>query len=271
MGYSAFVLCNCYKEGKINSKPPHEEFIILDEEGLELNLPWEGNQDKYSAFWRWLQGNVCSHVNMQYCKEDLANSSGMGGFRNICHKLGETQFPILNQYLPTANGGYLPARYASQLLEELYKMSHLDSNERMIVLKEKNRDEVVYSTNIGYDREFYFGGNTPFNCGIGDAGFYVVKKYNFFNFRFKRKIWISKSFTQEKDKSGKFFFKDKISGKKLSINFNLLILEKEKNEYFEFEVIEKQSTVIEEYSYIIEPLIKLANASIETGNNICWT
>ena len=138
MGYSAYVPCNCYKEGKVNSRPPYEAFIIEGENGLELNLEWEGNQTKHSEFWRWRQGTVCEHNNMEYCEEGLANSSGMSGFRSICHKLGEDNFPILNKYLPRANGGNLPARYASQLLEELNKLSGLDTEEIIIELNEGN-------------------------------------------------------------------------------------------------------------------------------------
>ncbi len=39
----------------------------------------------------------------------------------------------------------------------------------------------------------------------------------------------------------------------------------------EFEVLIERRPVVGNYSYIIEPLVKLLNASIETGNPVIWT
>lgn len=48
MSYSAYVICNCYQNGK-TTDPPHKEFLRFDEEGLYLDIPnelWRKDQKK---------------------------------------------------------------------------------------------------------------------------------------------------------------------------------------------------------------------------------
>ena len=131
MGYSAFVNCNCYKEGKLKENFYLSENIIEGAEGLELDLDWETNEEEHILFSRWKESKACEHEDMEYCYEELANISGMGAFRTICSELGIEEFPILNTYLPTSNDGYLPAKYAKGLLEELNKMKGIRTKENI--------------------------------------------------------------------------------------------------------------------------------------------
>ncbi|HLP93870.1 MAG TPA: hypothetical protein VK168_07515 [Saprospiraceae bacterium] len=234
-------------------------------------MEWEGNQKKFSELWRWISENPCQHNSLTICDEWVANAGGMSSFRFICRKLGEQNFPILNTYLPTSNDGFLPAQYAPQLLEELHKMCNLEMEETTIELMEINRNHLVYSTNQDQVSRFIFGGNSPYNCYLSKDGFLVMKYYKFGKYTFRRRVWQSKSFIQEKDERGHFYFKDKNSNRRINLNINLIPLERENNQFFEFKVIEKRVTVLDEYGYAIRPLLKLAEASIETGNNICWT
>ena len=208
---------------------------------------------------------------MEYCNERLTNASGMAAFRTICQEIGALKLPILNKYLPTSNDGFLPAEFAKKMLEELDILQTMQTKERRIYLQEVNRNEVVYSTNVNYANTFMFLAKEKLNCGIEKNGFYVSKQYKFLKRELEEKIWQSKSFYQKRDREGQFYFEDKTDGSQLKLNINLMPLEKNNNDFFEFEIFEKQATLADEYAYIIRPLLRLGKASIETGNPIVWT
>jgi len=57
---------------------------------------------------------------MDYASEHLQNMSGMATFRATLAELDAPhRFPVLNEYLPVANGGNLPTARAATALQEI--------------------------------------------------------------------------------------------------------------------------------------------------------
>src|SRR5690348_8501537 len=79
MGLDASVMCNCYREGK-TTPCPYPEHFELDEEGFpRLNMPYEGNEDKFDTFEEWLV-DCCAHPHMDYAAVFVANWKGYRSF-----------------------------------------------------------------------------------------------------------------------------------------------------------------------------------------------
>lgn len=270
MGYDAYVRCNCYRDGKISSKPPFEEFVEEDEEGIWLNLDWETNKEKHDAFDHWKYSNPCEHEDMEVCSERLANISGMGAFRRILIELGVENYPILSKYLPKANGGNLPVKYAFAMQQELEKLRQETTNEILIELKELTTNTRVQSINSKYELPFVFLGKSKLRCSLSQAGFQVIRERNLLGLKLQSIIFKSQKFKQTKLADKRYLLTDYNTQKTFELSVNLHSGDNCIDDFLEFQVIEANASVADEYSYIIEPLLKLTKASQETGNPIIW-
>lgn len=270
MGYDAFVKCNCYKDGNISSRPPFEEFVREDEEGIWLDLDWETNKEKHEAFDSWKCNNPCGHDEMEISSERLANISGMSAFRTIIAELGIERYPILSEHLPTSNGGHLPIEYVDAMKLELENMKLEPSSEKLIVLMELTTNQRIQSTNSKYELPFVFTGFNKLNYKILKKGFKIIRNRKFLGKEFSSEVFISKRFTQKKVADKKYLFTDSSTNKTFTSEINLYSDKDYNDDFFEFELKETNASIEDEYAYIIEPLLKLIKASLKTGNPIVW-
>lgn len=277
MGYSAYVICECYKAGK-TIEPPHKEYLCFDEEGLYLNIPdylREKDEDAYyqmySDFDNW-ERTACEHEEMKLADEHLANISGMGAFRYIVNELGgETKFPILTKYLPTANGGILPSKFAREALEELASLEKEKTIEEKIILQEKSTKSLKASVSSDTYLLFVYTAHNKNNYGIDRDGFFILE-----NIKEKDKVlsyimFRSSNFIQQVITKDCYKFIDKESKASFECSVKLHPIDEEATCDYEFEVKTEKVGIANEYQYIIEPLKRLANASIISGNPIHWT
>ena len=120
MGYNAAVYCNCYKQG-LATEPPHKEHVTIDEDGsVNISTGHITDESKRMEWWvdfdKWMS-TACSHNDMDYVHERLANISGMAAFRWLIKELGgDLRFPVLTKYLPTSNSGWLPKQLSNEAL-----------------------------------------------------------------------------------------------------------------------------------------------------------
>ena len=126
MGFGAAVYCNCYKQG-LATEPPHEEYVVIDEDGgVNISTDHIENEGTRMEWWlsfdKWA-ATACSHKDMYYAHERLANISGMGAFRWLVKELGGgLHFPILTKNLPISNCGYLPKQLSNEALKEVMQL-----------------------------------------------------------------------------------------------------------------------------------------------------
>ncbi len=127
MSYAAIVHCNCYKH-KLATEPPHKEYVFLDKEDGMVYIDTEHITDKETRLQWWLEFDewsvkACSHEDMYYVYEHLANSSGMAHFRHMVIEFADVcRFPTLNECLPIGNDGTLPKASTMPFLQEILEL-----------------------------------------------------------------------------------------------------------------------------------------------------
>ena len=278
MSYSAYVVCNCYKQG-LATEPPYKELVTSDEEGIYLQLPdglWEKDKALFlrmdAEFDAWKEG-ACVHPGMEAASEYLANMSGMAAFRTIVQEHGGTStFPVLASYLPQANGGTLPAEHAPALLQELELLAAQPA-EVLAALREQQTGELVFSVNENSNVIFIFTGSDNHRYGLDKEGFFILKEqHSFFSNRQQFDIkFRSMNFTQRYMAKNRYRFTDLISGATYEASVGLRIEGAEPKSDATFNIVLETVPLAREYTYILIPLRTLAVAAMQTGNPICWT
>lgn len=278
MGYNAYVICNCYKEGK-TVEPPYKEYVASDEDGIFIHVPEEirkEDKDKYysikAAFDEWKE-TACEHEDMDLVWIQIANSAGMERFRYILEKLGgESRFPVLLEYLPTFNGGMLPAEFSQKALDELLMLENETELEEKVILFEKSTGKSIATVNSEAYWLFIY---TPYNTkfGIDKDGFFILETVTENDKEATSYIvFHSKNFIQRKISEDCYEFVDIPSGKIYKSARNLYFDREETGSLeFEFEAKIEKVTIAEDYNYIIESLKKVLEASIQSGNSVYWS
>lgn len=274
MSYSAYVVCDCFREGK-TTPPPHQKYLRFDEDGLYIDIPdelWSESEaaQMESEFNNW-KDTACEHDEMDFAFESLCNNYGMVAFRHIIRTYGgQEKFPILSDYLPSANGGVLPSNFAEQALDELLLLEQETSYEEKIILNEKESKDVLASINADTHHFLVYSAYNKYAYGIDGEGFFILENKN--NKNITSVIFRSNHFIQKHIRSNHYQFIDIASGKYFECNTKLYPNE-EKNiskHQYEFSVQREKVDIASEYSYIIEPLKRLLKASIITNNPIHW-
>lgn len=276
MSYSAFVICNCYQKGD-TTKPPHKEYVKFDEDGLYLDIPddlWKKDEQKVfqmdSEFDKW-KNTACKHEEMELCYEHLSNNLGMGEFRVVIDKLGgKERFPILSKFLPTANGGILPAEFASEALNEINEFEKQKQYENRILLFEVSTNELKATVNAETYLIFVFTAYNRNNYGIDKDGFFILENVKENDQEVSYVVFRSKNFIQKYISKDKFQFTDKKTNNSFICNVGLHPHESNPKKEYEFLTKENIVKITNEYKYMTEPLKKLTKASIESGNPIHW-
>ncbi|MCR9249461.1 MAG: hypothetical protein NXI20_03525 [bacterium] len=270
MGYDAYVSCNCYRNNKLLSDPPYKEHVYQDEDGVWLDLDWETNKEKHSEFDDWLENKACEHSGMAVLWCRLANISGMGAFRSLIADLGNARYPILSEFLPTSNGGILPANLVEGMKLELNQLEKEESKEELFELRELSTNERIQSTNIKYDKVFIYTAYNKFNFGIKSNKMYVVENLKILGKEYSKLVFQSHSFRQVKLSEKEYRLIDNDSKEEFMSPVSIYPEADSKATDFEFVVNKVSASLADEYAYIIEPLKELAEVSLLTGNPINW-
>ena len=185
---------------------------------------------------------------------------------------GEKHFPILTQYLPTANGGIVPSEVAQGFLEELEKLGNSNSSQGKVVLREKDTQRLLVDVDINDDFTFVYTAYNRHHAILSSDGFIITQnKEDEEKGLLRYIVFKSKHFTEQRIGEKYYRFIDIASGKEYECDISILADDEKKDTTcYEFEVVEEIVSISKEYNYIIEPLIKLAKASIESGNPIHW-
>lgn len=257
MGYDAFVVCNCYENNKLKKKIPFSEFVKNNQEGLWLDLSWEGNEDKHEQFDNWKFREACEHEDMLICCEHLSNIRGMGLFREAISKLGKDKYSTLLRHLPEVNGGFLESKDAAKFLQDLEQLESENPHQQMIVLTSIN-NEIIHK--CYEDGPLVFAWSGEFKFSLDKNGFSIQKKSS--------KIFQSKKF-EAYQKGQQVYYIDKLRDNQVVAP--LFIGEDLNKKHNDFSADLDDFYFLDEYSYIIIPLKRLMKASIETGNPVIWS
>jgi hypothetical protein len=105
MGLDAFVSCRCWQDGLTTPPPVPRELIVYTEDGLDLTIPYDGNEDLYRDLDNWVHSGACGHEKMDQASVHVSNWTGYRLFQEALKAAGWQHFPTLQAYLPQSNGG----------------------------------------------------------------------------------------------------------------------------------------------------------------------
>jgi hypothetical protein len=231
MSYSAFVNCNCDKLGKTS----------------------------------------CEHEDNRIATEWLTNIAGMAHFRYAIDLFNaEKHYPILAHYLPSSNDGFIPVEYSQGLLEELLTLENERRKYEITVLFEEKTNEEIAKALVFELEQFAFTEHRQNIFALNRNGFFIYGKANIDGKDKYLIVFKSKDFTQKKISQKQYEFIDKKNGGTYRASMKLYPFEGDATEDYTFKTTRKLVKLQDEYGYIIDALKKLASASLETGNPICW-
>jgi len=269
MGLDAVVYCNCFREG-VTEPPPEaiRPYIVTEEEGYpDLDFPMEDKRfDEYLAmFDEWL-GSCCPHPNLWYADERITDWEGYTRFLQLLEKIGWGRFPALYEALPSDNEGRTDAALASRALKELQDVHQEADLGTGVHLTDKETGEMLYLHNT--DAVSFLGWNAQDRTVIGldEEGFFVGKLAER-DLKVEEILFRSVCFEQKrKSEEGAVLFQDLSSG--THILSTLPIRDGERLP--RLLQVEKRNISGKDFDHILQPLINVFQASVETGNPVVW-
>lgn len=120
MDYTAYVYCDCYEKGKINSSPPLKDNILVNEEGQVIyDFAWSLYHAKYAKLEQWIENGPCAHKEMLACDERLGTDKEIEAFKTFIENIDADKFQLLTAQLPNKTGGILASNLSEALLSEI--------------------------------------------------------------------------------------------------------------------------------------------------------
>jgi hypothetical protein len=285
MGLGATVMCNCYALGK-TSPPPVAGSVSVDADGyLTLDLPFEGNEEAHEEFDRWLE-SACEHPGMEYASEHICNWPGYSAFVQALGQLGWENFPTLLAELPEANGGVLPAESAPAALGELSVFRARPDRTWGVFLVDSETGRPLQQYNPAGKGVFVWSGSEGVELGFDPEGFFVATRGEprcelFRSMRFEQRLLEPQ--TTESYRPGKVEFVDletglqfvgrtAVSGKQVPWPDGRMENDKGqcRFEYPRLLHVERRGRTAADFAYIVDPLTRVLQAAVKTGNPVRW-
>jgi hypothetical protein len=282
MGLIASVMCGCFAEGRCGPFPLIEH-VRVDEEGyLHLDHPHRDSPDNYRRFNEWIS-NACEHPRMRFASECISNWTGYRSFQQTLASVGWEHFPALKAELPENNGGLTEAAAAKPMLEELAFFSEQAQLGSTTLLVNTDTGEELHEYIAAYDGVFHIGAD-GIDMGVDEAGFFVCEREGrelFRSMKFRQNL-LNKGFRKLLRRPAFEFIDLETERRFLCRNGVLQIsnwpdgrLQDDKGRlHFEYPVrlhVTTRQKRPSEFEYILEPLRRMCEAAVETGNPIRWS
>jgi hypothetical protein len=259
MGLDAFVYCRCWQDGL--AAPPPVGPVGFDEEGyLGLRVPWEGNEDAHMAVETWLT-RACPHERMEQAREHVSNWAGLRMFQQALEEVGWSRFPVLHSGLPRANGGFLPTQQASLVLAELDVFQSVARLEDEVVLVDEATGRVLMSYVAAYEGVMMLG--PGYRAGVDPDGFFVLDPEGYPPAVLFRAI----RFSQQPLPGGEV----ELVGDGRTVRVSMPLVGEHDPVPPRWLAVESRPRTPEYFDYVVEPLRRLCEASVQTGNPVMWT
>jgi hypothetical protein len=270
-------MCTCLANGRTTDPPVPRDWLTIDEDG-NLCVRKEHSADGgWIGLYEW-QETACPHPHMRLLSEDLANWSGLRAFQQALRQVGWERFPTLRSELPETNDGQMPASQAALARSELALFQSLDALGKETFLVYAATGEAMHQRITFYAGVFMFGDG--YEAGLDPTAFFVrdpATGESLFRSAHFRQIRPSGCPDPEVAELEDIDLGDKYQGHAAVrsmipwpdgrwqndagvCNFKLLAELR----------VELRSIVPADFEYIVAPLLRLCEASVETGNPVRW-
>lgn len=272
MGLSAKVTSNCYRDGKTTPCPFPDEFVIDEVRGPMLSIKYIGNEQKYKRFWDWLK-TCCEYPDMLRSNEFIASWRDYYIFRDALEAIGAEHFPVLLEHLPDGDErGITTADLSATALEELAYFQSLETVDESAVLVDTERNEIVSKGSNVLGGALTMDRVSGFDLGFDDDGFFVRDRWEL-----NRELFRATRVRQIVLNPEEFYveYQDRDSDKtfRCSAPFGQMITGDDglPRAYLRDFQIEIHPVPPSRYAYILDPLTRVFEASVETGNAVRWS
>lgn len=268
MGLDAFVPCRCWRDGRLSTPPPVDPSLIRmdEEEGfIDLVMPYEGHEDLHHRMDDWRANAACPHEEMELVSDRISNWSGVGWFRKAIDEAGEERFPVLVSRLPRTNGGFLEPEEAAAMLSELRDLAEsTDLGTRTLLVGEGSDRPIFHYPGSGRG-VFGLGACFRFRTGLDPEGFLVEDM----EADPPVELFRSSRFSQEEVGEGEVRFTALDHDGHLTVPWPYLLGESGRRPPKVLRVREAALTV-EDVRYIVNPLITVCQAAVDTNARVHW-
>ena len=274
MGISASVMCNCYRDG-ITTPCPFPTQFVADPSTMP-GLEWEEPPDEKIAeeaiakLRVWLS-NCCEHPNMNFANEFIASWKGYQGFTDALEALDRSRFKTLLSQLPDGDDGITTPDVARVMLTELDDLANLQASIKHAVLVDDERDDIISMGSNILQGALAVDPNTGLDIGFNESGFFVRDRWElnrilFQSTHFEQRLIMPETLQVEYvDIESKRHFRCNTPFGKSSIGADGL-----PRMVFVRMRVDLIASTENRFAYTIEPLRRVLNAAIETGNPVRW-
>jgi hypothetical protein len=264
--------------------------------------------EQYQLLWTWSM-DACEHFALNYARERIANIWGMASFKSALEALGWEQYPILEEYLPSDNSGKVPPDQAALMIQELERLRQVAHIDAHTVLIDNSTSQVIHEYHEymeGVGGVFLWDGQHKLEVGIDDEGLFIRNKVdktlgnlpNSILFRAWRaeqspydpttglRLLAPESayFELQHDQEEQILLRNLETDETYLSPTGVSLLVEEtlptegdeapkrnlKAIYPRLLYVERRGFGADAYAEIIESLLTVCRASVETGNPVCW-
>jgi hypothetical protein len=306
MGLDAYVACNCYRDGK-TPRPPFADKIMLDENGeLGFISPADVGPKEWQALAEWKRG-ACAHRDMWFASERIGTWGSVGVFSDMMELVGWDRFPSLRQSFGEST--QVSAHAATRILEDLNRFDQLTQLGDIARLVDVETGDLIAEYIGRGSAAFMMRGHIEYAMDAkgfivrsrqdNDHPHLVLFRSTHFRQEFPRKVgtdsarhsdsaspWHRGALFLRKlrparvaDEAPTVDFIDCDTGIRLPVHMAIEYevanpdangrMRKSRKQPHELRVGIRQATP-SDFSYIVGCLTRLCEASVETGNPICW-
>ena len=181
MTLDAFVVCNCYKEGKTTPFPLPElvKYLNWNEDGyLRFDLPIENSKEAHEIYRKWEQ-KACKHEYMYYARECISNWAGYRLFQQALAQIGWEHLPTLRAELPEFNAqGHMLAEASAQMLVELASLKARENWGTNVFLIDSETGKKIHSYIAVYQGVLMADRHQGVEIGFDPHGFFIREMEN---------------------------------------------------------------------------------------------
>lgn len=272
MGITAKVTSNCYRDGNATPCPFPDDFVIDEVRGPMLQMKYIGNEQKYKRFWDWLK-ECCEYPDMLRANEFVSSWRDFYTFQDALNAVGADHFPTLLEHLPDGDdNGITRADASAKALEEIAYFKSLEFVDKSAVLVDTERKQDVSKGSNVLGGALTMDRVSGFDLGFDENGFFVRDRWEL-NRELFRAMRVRQTMINPEEFLVEYRDLDTDKTFECSAPFGQTIAGEDglPRAYLKEFHVEQREVPPSRYAYILDPLIRVFEASVETGNAVRWS
>jgi hypothetical protein len=274
VGITASVMCRCFQEGRTTPCPFPDQFVADPQAMPSLEWPHEPDEDEaaeaYEALQLWL-ATCCPHRNLTYAQEFIASWKGFQAFSDALEEIGAERFPHLMAQLPDGDEGVTSPEVAALMLAELDDFARAQSAVRHAVLIDDERGEVISMGSHILSGALAVDAMTGLDVGFNAQGFFVRDRWEMNRLLFQSMHLEQRLLHPE---SSQVEYVDLANGRSFVCNtpFGPIMTGEDGLPRMAFlrMRVDLQPSSESRFAYLIEPLRRVLQASVEMNHPVRW-